>query len=145
MDELRIEKVKALIDLSKLSFARYDQLKKYHWQLSIGFWALIVGAIIYKDKFRLPEDYKKPSVLAVSALFYVLFWLLPVWIKGEKEKVMGNYYQNEAKSMLSYEKCDISAFSSTKWYRFFCDSGTLQHFIVTAILFWFLYRSNLCS
>jgi len=147
MDELRIEKVKALIDLSKLSFARYDQRKKYHWQLSIGFWALIVGAIIYKDKFCLPEYYKNPIVLAGSALIYVLIWLWPVWCKGEREKAKGNYYQHEAKSMLSDEKYNISAFSdpkSTKWYRFFCDLGTYQHLIITVILFWFPYRANFC-
>jgi len=145
--ESNIEKVKALIGLSKLSFARYDQRNKYYWQLSIGFWALIVGAIIKKDQFPLPEFYKNPCVLVASALFYILFWLLPVWCKGEKEKAMGKYYQNKAKSMLSDEKHDISKPSdlkSTKWYKFLYDLGTWQHIFVTVILFWFLYRINFC-
>lgn len=146
-----MQKVKALIDLSKLSFDRYDQRRKYHWQISIAFWALIVGAIIKRKELALPISHNK-FVLIVAFLLYVLVWLLAVWVAGENDKRLGNYYRDQASSILHNEKhmslrpaeISLKSFTSLKvWLRFLSDS--LQHIIVTLILFFYLYYLDICQ
>ena len=147
-----MEKIKALIDLSKLSFDRYDQRRKYHWQISIAFWALIVGAIIKKKELTLPISHNK-FLLIVALLLYILVWLRGVWVAGENDKCLGNYYRDEASSMLQNENSQMSprpaeislkSFTSLKvWLRFLLDS--FQHIIVTLTLFSYLYYLDICQ
>ena len=139
-----MEKVKALIDLAKLSFARYDERRKYHWQISIAFWALIVGAIIKKKELTLPISYNV-FVLIVPGLLYLFFWLRGVWVAGENDKRLGIFYRDEASSILHNEKhmplrpAKIPRKSFEYWFGFLGDSGTWQHILVTLILFFYLY------
>ena len=147
-----MEKFKALIDLSKLSFDRYDQRRKYHWQISIAFWALIVGAIIKRKELDLPISHNI-FVLIAALLLYILAWLLAVWVAGENDKLLGNYYRDQASSMLQNDnsklsphpaKISLKSFKSVKvWLRFLSDS--LQHIIVTLVLFSYLYYQDICQ
>jgi hypothetical protein len=139
-----MEKVRALIDLSKLSFARYDERRKYHWQISIAFWALIVGAIIKKNELTLPISYSRP-LLIFAALLYLFGWLRAVWVSGENDKRLGTYYRDEASSILhnethmSLRPAKIPRKSFEYWLGFLGDGGTWQHILVTLILFLYLY------
>jgi hypothetical protein len=144
-----MEKVKALIDLSKLSFARYDQRRKYHWQISIAFWALIVGAIIKKKELTLPISHNV-LVLIVAGLVYIFGWLLSVWVAQENDKRLGNYHRDKASSMLqnkehamsdSPPKITLKSFKD--WRDFLTDPGTLQHICITVVLFLFLYSLDI--
>jgi hypothetical protein len=139
-----MEKVKALIDLSKLSFARYDERRKYHWQISIAFWALIVGAIIKKNELTLPVSYSV-ALLIFAGLVYTFGWLRAVWVAGENDRRLGTYYRDEASSILHNEEhisrrpAKIPFKSFEYWFGFLGDCGTWQHILVTLILFSYLY------
>ena len=142
-----MEKVKALIDLAKLSFDRYDHRRKYHFQISIAFWALIVGAIIKKKELNLPLS-SCPYLLAFFALLYLFGWLRTVWVAGENDKRLATYYRDEASSILHNEEHmslrppKIPRKSFEYWLGFLLDGGTWQHILVTLILFSYLYYSN---
>jgi hypothetical protein len=144
-----MDKVKALIDLSKLSFARYDERRKYHWQISIAFWALIVGAIIKKRELTLPIS-NNVFLLIVAGLLYLFLWLRGVWVAEENDKRLGIYYRDEASSMLQNEKHEMSQRPAPLKFFEYCfgfliDYGTLQHIFVTLILFSYLYYVDICQ
>jgi hypothetical protein len=144
---VNMEKVQALIDLSKISFARYDERRKYHWQISIAFWALIVGLIIKKSELNLPiSDNVYLSIAAF--LLYAFLWLRGVWVAGENDKRLGSYYRDEASAILhnqnhtSLPPANIPCKSFKFFFGFLGDPGTLQHILVTLILFSYLYYSK---
>jgi len=144
---INMEKVQALIELSKISFARYDERRKYHWQISIAFWALTAGLIIEKNKLSLPISYSQP-LLVLATVLYLFGCLRPVWLAGEKDKRLGAYYRDEASSILHNEEHmslrppKIPRKSFEYWLGFLLDGGTWQHILVTLILFSYLYYSN---
>jgi len=66
-----MEEAKAFIELAKLSLSRYDERRKYQWRISLGFWALIVGAMIKKKELIIPstDQYWISIALGLAYLF----------------------------------------------------------------------------
>ena len=87
--------VQACIDLAKLSADRFDQRRSYEWKVTVGFWAVIVAAIVQGSAVSLP---KGVGWIALAA--YAFIWLRGVWVANDNDKQCSFHWQAQAEFLL---------------------------------------------
>ncbi len=140
-----MDKLEALIELAKLSSSRHDERRKYEWQVSLAFWALIIGAIVKKNDLHLSCIDSRIGFLIGS--LYALLWLRGVWVANNNDKRSSDHFRNQALTIMQNPMSSITPppdkikrCSFKYWFGFLCDWAMIFHFIVTVTLIVLFYR-----
>jgi len=140
-----MDKLEAVIELAKMSSSRHDERRKYEWQVSLAFWALIIGAIVKKSDLHLQCLSSSYGVL-IGAL-YAFLWLRGIWVANDNDKRLSEHFRTQALNIIQNPLLPIATppskikkCSFKYWFGFLGDWALLFQFIVTAVLILLFYR-----
>jgi hypothetical protein len=83
----------ALMKLSDFRFQRWQDRRKYEWQISLGVWALLAASILYRSTTVPRPSFSHCFVVAVlSAIFLVhVIWVRTNWrrnLEGHQSRIL---------------------------------------------------------
>jgi hypothetical protein len=138
MDEK--EKHYASMALAEFFAKRNNERRSYEWKVTLGLWALLVGAIRYRACL--------PAWIYVAVvLIYAFFWLRPLAVSHRADQIMSIHYREQAEAVLTdpahtvrSKKVDTPCLVCL--IGFFCNWYLLFQLLTTTLLCWLAWRAT---
>jgi len=141
----------ALMKLADFFSGRHDARREFEWKVTLGLWAVILGAISYHEKLHWPRVLCLPIIPLASVMTFIIyyrFWLRPLWTKNVLDRDQAFDALEQAKKVLinaghepvfrSRSSIDVSWCLFLKdWSMFFQAIATALLLVVFCVIAWF--------
>jgi hypothetical protein len=151
------DRFEACLKLADFWSGRHDARREYEWKVSLGFWGVLLAAIHYggDTKKVFPSS---PCLLLLTLagvfLFFLLFWLFPLWQGNYKDQKKWLHYSQQSRELLANPNYVVEAADEVKikaeatflkfivdWAMFF-QAGTTAALL---IVLWRVLNKAACS
>lgn len=119
------EKFDAYLQLANYWAESYQERRDVEWKVGLGLWAVILTAIISKDK--LPTVPRPAVWLTIVWLIYVVVWLIPILVKNRRDKKRSHEHLEQGTNL-------ISQYKGSRWLRVLEPYSFLFHALTTGLL-----------
>ena len=120
------DKFDAYLQLANYWANSYQERRDVEWKVGLGLWAVILTAIINRDK--LPTVPRPAVWLTIVWLIYVVVWLIPILVKNRRDKHLSHEHLKEGTNLIfTYEK-------ESGWLRVLNPYSLLFHALTTGLL-----------
>lgn len=120
------EKFDAYLQLANYWADSYQERRDVEWKVGLGLWAVILTAIISKDK--LPTVPCPAVWLTIVWLIYVVVWLIPILVKNRRDKKRSHEPLEQGTNLISHYK------EGSRWLRVLEPYSFLFHALTTGLL-----------
>jgi hypothetical protein len=123
--KLNKDKFDAYVQLANYWANSYQGRRDVEWKVGLALWAVILTAIINKDK--LPTVPCPAVWLTIVWLIYVVVWLIPILVKNWRDKHLSHEHLKEGTNL-------ISVYEEHRWLRVLDPYSLLFHALTTGLL-----------
>jgi hypothetical protein len=130
----------ACMRLAEFFAKRNDGRRSYEWKVTLGLWALLVGAIRYKKDVQALPAWLHTWLFFAVGLIYAFLWLRPLADSHRNDKIMSIYYRELAQAFLplpSFHKKKTETAFCRVWFcafGFLCNWYLLFQLVTTVFL-----------
>jgi hypothetical protein len=130
------ERADGYIKLAELAQKRFDGRRQDEWKVTLAVWAVLVAAIAYPGRAKIPVWLAPVVVIA-----YAVLWVWPLWRAYANNRTLIDYYTFEAEEMLRNPEHTPpphpGKLEKKGWYLrfgFLFDTWSWFHIATTAII-----------
>jgi len=118
---------------------RHDARREYEWKVTLGFWALILGAIAFLKNY-ISEGHKIDwRLIPIIGVGYAFLWLRGVWVANKNDQLRAFHFRDAAEQTLldaNYKllASPVKVCGFKKWFGFLFDWAMQFQLFVTVFL-----------